>query len=43
MIAKRFKATCCYGFIPKDNNMFRDYELFGYEMWKYEILKKIKI
>ena len=43
MLANRFKTTCCFGFIPKDNTMFRDYELFGSEMWKYEILNKIKI
>ena len=43
MIAKRFKSTPCYGFVPKDNNMFRDAELFGTEMWKYQILKKVKL
>jgi len=43
MLAKRFKTTPCYGFIPRDNNMFRDAELFGTEMWKYQILKKIKL
>ena len=43
MIAKRFKVTPCYGFIPRDNTMFRDHELFGTEMWKYEILSKIKL
>jgi hypothetical protein len=43
MIAKRFKTTPCYGFVPKDNTMFRDSELFGTEMWKYQILKKVKL
>ena len=43
MIAKRFKVTPCYGFIPRENTMFRDHELFGTEMWKYEILSKIKL
>ena len=43
MIAKRFKTTPCYGFVPKENTMFRDSELFGTEMWKYQILKKVKL
>ena len=43
MISKRFKTTPCYGFVPKDNTMFRDSELFGTEMWKYQILKKVKL
>ena len=42
MLSKRFKATCCFGFIPKEFTMFRDYEIFGPEMWKYEVLSKVK-
>ncbi len=41
MISKRFKPTPCYGFIPRDNTMFRDADLFGTEMWKYQVLKKV--
>ena len=41
MIVKRFKVTPCYGFIPRENRMFRDSELFGAGMWKYEILSKV--
>ena len=41
MISKRFKPTPCYGFIPRDNTMFRDADLFGSEMWKYQVLKKV--
>ena len=43
MLSKRFKATCCFGFIPKEFTMFRDYEIFGPEMWKYEVLSKVKL
>ena len=43
MLSKKFKKTCCFGFIPKEFTMFRDYEIFGPEMWKYEVLSKVKL
>ena len=43
MIRNRYLSTPCFGYVPIEKIQFKDSELFGTEMWKYEILSKIKL
>lgn len=43
MIEKKYDHSPVYGYIPKDKTRFADKDIFGEELWKYAILKKIKI
>ena len=43
MIEKKYDQTPIFGFIPKDKVRFNDKDIFGDELWKYAVLKKIKV
>jgi len=43
MISKKYENTPVYGFVPKEKTKFCDKDLFGDDLWKYVILKKIKL
>ena len=43
MIEKKYNNTPIFGYIPKDRTRFCDGDIFGDELWKYAVLKKIKI
>ena len=43
MLEKKYDNTPVYGFIPREKTRFCDKEIFGDDLWKYVILKKIKI
>lgn len=43
MLEKNYDSTPIFGFSPKDKTRFSDSDLFGEELWKYAVLKKIKI
>lgn len=43
MIEKKYDSTPVYGYIPKEKTRFCDTDLFGEELWKYAVLKKIKV
>ena len=39
----RYESTPTYGYVPIERIHFKDNELFGPEMWKYQILSKVKL
>jgi len=43
MMKDRYIPTPCFGYVPQDKIQFKDADLFGPEMWKYEIPSKIKL
>ncbi len=43
MLSDKYKSTPVYGYIPKEKIRFCDKDLFGDDLWKYVILKKIKL
>ena len=43
MMKDRYMTTPCFGYIPLEKVQFKDYDIFGPEMWKYEILSKVKL
>lgn len=43
MISKKYDSTSVFGVIHKDGIRFSDVDLFGAELWKYSVLKKITI
>lgn len=43
MLEKKYDYTPVYGFAPRDKTRFCDADLFGEELWKYVVLKKIKV
>ena len=43
MLIEKYQSSPVYGFIPKDKTRFCDKDLFGDDLWKYVILKKIKL
>jgi hypothetical protein len=43
MLIEKYQNTPVFGFIPKEKTRFVDRELFGDDLWKYVILKKIKL
>jgi hypothetical protein len=43
MLGGRFKNTLVFGFVPREKTRFCDKDLFADDLWKYSILKKIKI
>ena len=43
MIKDKYQSTPIFGFIPKDRKRFSDEDLFGDDLWKYVILKKVKL
>jgi hypothetical protein len=42
MQKEKYSTTPCYGYVPRIKYEFKDAELFGSEMWKYQILNKVK-
>ena len=43
MLSDKYKNTPVYGYIPREKTRFCDKDLFGDDLWKYVILKKIKL
>ena len=43
MIKNKYQTTPVYGFVPREKTRFCDADLFGDDLWKYVILKKIKL
>ena len=43
MLEMKYYTPPIYGYTPKERTKFCDRELFGDELWKYAILKKIKL
>jgi hypothetical protein len=43
MLSQKYDNTPVYGFIPKDKTRFCDKDIFGDDLWKYVILRKIKL
>jgi len=39
----RYISTPTYGYVPMNKIQFKDNDLFGPEMWKYQILSKVKL
>ena len=42
-ILEKYDETPIYGYLPKERTKFCDQELFGEGLWKYVILRKIKL
>ena len=43
MLQDKYGNTPVYGYVPREKTRFCDKDLFGDELWKYVILKKIKL
>ena len=43
MLIQKYQNTPCFGYIPKEKTRFCDKDLFSDDLWKYVILKKIKL
>ena len=43
MLERKYDNTPVFGFIPREKTRFCDKDIFGDDLWKYVILKKIKI
>ena len=41
MLEEKYDNTPVYGYIPRDKTRFCDKDLFGDDLWKYVILRKI--
>lgn len=42
MMKNRYESTPIYGYVPSDKIHFADNDIFGPEMWKYQVLNKVK-
>ena len=42
MMKNRYESTPIYGYVPIDKIHFADNDIFGPEMWKYQVLNKVK-
>ena len=43
MLEEKYPTTPVFGYIPKEKSRFCDKDLFGDDLWKYVILRKIKL
>ena len=43
MMKNRYESTPTYGYVPIDKIHFVDNDIFGPEMWKYQVLNKVKL
>ena len=43
MLKEKYKNTPVYGFVPIEKTRFCDKDIFGDDLWKYVILRKIKL
>ena len=43
MLKEKYNNTPVYGFVPREKTRFCDKDIFGDDLWKYVILRKIKL